>query len=108
MLRTWLFCGQCADFETVVITNRICSDSRSAKDPSEDLSPITGFGGSRFPCVKTTMKPALFLAILVAAIPQKRKHLEGTDDLEFPVELVKSLFQLFRISKPQDVIVAGH
>ena len=54
------------------------------------------------------MKPALFLAILVAAIPQERKHLEGTDDLEFPVELVKSLFQLFRISKPQDVIVAGH
>ena len=24
MLRTWLFCGQCADVETVVLTNRIC------------------------------------------------------------------------------------
>ena len=44
----------------------------------------------------------------LVSIPQERNHLEGIDDLEFPVALVKRLFQLSRISKPQDVIVAGH
>jgi hypothetical protein len=44
----------------------------------------------------------------LVSIPQERNHLEGVEDLEFPVALVKRLFQLSRISKPQDVIVAGH